>query len=46
VLFNRNAFSFHQGQVGTWRKVFTAEHCRLAEDRLGEVLSLYGYALQ
>jgi len=44
-LFNRNSFSFHQGQVGTWRKVFTSEHCRLAEERLGEVLSLYGYPL-
>lgn len=43
-LFNRDAFSFYNGQVGTWRTVFTAEHWRLAEDRLGEILALYGYA--
>jgi hypothetical protein len=44
TLFNRNAFSFFRGQIGAWRQAFTAEHRRLAEDRLSEVLSLYGYA--
>jgi hypothetical protein len=44
TLYNRDAFSFYQGQIGAWRKAFTAEHCRLAEARFGEVLSLYGYA--
>lgn len=43
TLYNRNAFSFHQGKIGAWRKTFTPEHCRLAEERFGEVLSLYGY---
>jgi hypothetical protein len=43
-LFNRDAFSFFQGQIGGWRKAFTDEHRRLADDRFGEVLSLYGYA--
>jgi hypothetical protein len=43
ALYNRDAFSFYQGQLGAWRKVFTAEHCRLVEDRFGEVLSMYGY---
>jgi hypothetical protein len=42
-LFNRDAFSFFQGQIGGWRKAFTAEHRRLADDRFGEILSLYGY---
>jgi hypothetical protein len=42
-LYNRDAFSFYQGRIGTWREVFTAEHCRIAEERFGEVLSLYGY---
>jgi hypothetical protein len=44
TLFNRDAFSFFQGRIGAWREVFTTEHSRLAEDRFGEVLSLYGYA--
>jgi hypothetical protein len=43
ALFNRESFSFFRGQIGAWREVFTAEHLRLAEDRFGEVLSLYGY---
>jgi hypothetical protein len=43
-LFNRDAFSFFQGQIGGWRKAFTDEHRRLADARFGEVLSLYGYA--
>jgi hypothetical protein len=44
ALFNREAYSFFKGQIGSWREVFTDEHRRLAQDRLGEVLSLYGYA--
>jgi hypothetical protein len=44
TLFNRDAFSFHRGQIGAWRKVFTAEHQRLAQERFGEILSLYSYA--
>jgi hypothetical protein len=43
-LFNRDAFTFFKGQIGTWREVFTDEHRRLAETRFGEVLPLYGYA--
>jgi hypothetical protein len=42
-LFNPDAFSFFQGQIGAWRNVFTAEHRRLADERFGEVLSRYGY---
>ena len=42
-LFNRNAFSFFQGQIGGWRKAFTDEQRRLADDRFSEILSLYGY---
>lgn len=44
TLYNHDAFSFYQGQIGAWRNAFTAEHCRIAEERLGDVLSLYGYA--
>jgi hypothetical protein len=43
VLFNRNAFSFFQGQAGAWRDAFTAQHHRMAENCFGEVLALYGY---
>jgi hypothetical protein len=42
-LFNRDTFSFYRGQIGAWRDAFSAEHHRMAQDRLGEVLSLYGY---
>lgn len=42
-LFNRSVFSFYRGQVGTWREVFTDEHRRLARDRFGEMMTLYGY---
>jgi len=42
-LFNRNAFSFHRGQIGDWREVFTNKQCRLAEARFADVLPLYGY---
>jgi hypothetical protein len=43
TLYNRDSFSFYQGQIGGWRRDFSPEHCRLVEDRFGEVLSLYGY---
>jgi hypothetical protein len=43
-LFNREAFSFYRGQIGGWREDFSAQHKKLAEDRFGEALSLYGYA--
>lgn len=42
-LFNRNAFSFHKGQIGAWREIFTDEHRRLADERFGDVVPLYGY---
>jgi hypothetical protein len=44
-LFNADAFSFYKGQIGGWREVFTAEHRRLAEQRFGQVLPLFGYSL-
>lgn len=43
-LFNPHAFSFFRGQIGTWRDAFTDANRRLAEERFGEVLTLYGYA--
>jgi hypothetical protein len=46
ALYNPDAFSFYRGRVGAWRQVFTTEHCLLAEERFGEVLSLYGYPIQ
>jgi hypothetical protein len=42
-LFNRNTFSFHRGQIGDWREVFTDKQRRLAEARFGDLLPLYGY---
>jgi hypothetical protein len=42
-LFNRDTFSFFKGKIGTWREVFTEEHCRIAEARFHDVLKLYGY---
>ena len=42
-LFNRSAFSFFRGQIGTWRETFNDEHRRLANARYGDVLSHYGY---
>lgn len=42
-LYNRDAFTFFKGQIGGHRDVFTEEHHRIAQDRFGEVLRLYGY---
>jgi hypothetical protein len=42
-LFNPDVFSFYRGQVGGWREAFTPALERLAEDRLGDLLRLYGY---
>lgn len=36
-------FSFDKGQIGGWRTAFTAEHRRLALERFGDVLRLYGH---
>jgi hypothetical protein len=44
-LFNPDVFSFYRGQIGGWREAFTPELRRLADDRLGDLLRLYGYAL-
>jgi len=43
TLYNRNAFSFYQGQIGAWQDAFTAEHRRIADEKLAGVLALYGY---
>jgi Sulfotransferase domain len=42
-LFNPEVFSFYKGQIGGWREAFTDEHRRLAQERFGDVLRLYGY---
>ena len=42
-LFNPEVFSFYKGQIGGWRTAFTPEHQRLALERFGDVLRLYGY---
>jgi Sulfotransferase domain len=42
-LFNPEVFSFYKGQIGGWRDAFTGEHRRLAQERFGDVLRLYGY---
>jgi Sulfotransferase domain len=42
-LFNPEVFSFYKGQIGGWRDAFNDEHRRLAQERFGDVLRLYGY---
>ncbi|MBO0804625.1 MAG: hypothetical protein J2P25_16315 [Nocardiopsaceae bacterium] len=42
-LFNPDVFSFYRGQIGGWREAFTPGLRRLADDRLGDLLRLYGY---
>jgi hypothetical protein len=42
-LFNPEVFSFYRGQIGGWRSDFTPGHRRLAQERFGDVLRLYGY---
>jgi hypothetical protein len=42
-LFNPDVFSFYRGQIGGWRESFTPALRRLADDRFGEILRLYGY---
>lgn len=42
-LFNPDVFSFYRGQIGGWRTAFSPEHQRLAQERFGDVLRLYGY---
>jgi hypothetical protein len=43
-LFNPGSFTFYRGQIGAWKKAFTPRLRRLTEDRLGDLLRLYGYA--
>lgn len=43
-LFNPGVFSFYRGQIGGWREAYTPRLRRLADDRLGDLLELYGYA--
>jgi hypothetical protein len=42
-LFNRDVFTFYRGQIGAWREAFTPEQERLAEERFGNILPIYGY---
>ena len=42
-VYNPNAFTFHEGKTGSWRKYYTARQLDLCEKRFGEVLDLYGY---
>jgi hypothetical protein len=42
-VFNRNAYSFHRGQIGAWRQLFTAEHNRLFAARFGHLLEIFHY---
>lgn len=43
-LFNRDAFTFFRGQIGSWQNDYTPEHRRIADSRFAEILPLYGYA--
>jgi hypothetical protein len=42
-LFNTEVFSFYRGQIGGWREVYTPRLARLADERLGDLLRVYGY---
>jgi hypothetical protein len=42
-LFNPEVFSFYRGQIGGWREAFTPPLRRLADERLGDLLDIYGY---
>ncbi|MEV4805302.1 hypothetical protein AB0K18_35335 [Nonomuraea sp. NPDC049421] len=42
-VYNRNAYSFHRGRIGTWREVFTAEHHRLFNARFGHLLEIFPF---
>jgi hypothetical protein len=42
-VYNPNAFTFHQGKTGSWRKYYTPRQLDLCEKRFGEILDLYGY---
>lgn len=43
ALFDRTAFSFHKGQIGRWRDVFTADHNVMFKERFGHLLEVFGY---
>jgi hypothetical protein len=45
-VFNRNAYSFHRGQIGACHDLFTAEHNRLFAARFGHLLEIFGYVSQ
>jgi hypothetical protein len=43
-VYNPRSWSFHQGRIGGWRKLFTdRNHARFAE-QFGDILEQYGYA--
>ncbi|MGP4022096.1 hypothetical protein [Actinomadura sp. 3N407] len=42
-VFNRNSYSFHRGQIGAWKEVFTVEHTRLFAARFGHLLEEFHY---
>ena len=43
-LFNPESWSFHRGQIGAWRDVFTAQHSAIFEKRFGHLLEVFNYA--
>ncbi|HEX4815091.1 MAG TPA: hypothetical protein VFV66_20300 [Nonomuraea sp.] len=42
-LFDRGSFTFHKGEIGSWRKVFTRQHEELFNARFGHLLEIFGY---
>jgi hypothetical protein len=42
-LYNPDSWTFYRGQIGGWRKVFTPELQRLADEQLGDLIKDYGY---
>ncbi len=43
-VYNPNSFSFHRGQIGAWRELFTRQHSLLFASRFGHLLELFDYA--
>jgi hypothetical protein len=43
-VFNRNAYSFHRGQIGAWRDLFSRKHHLLFAARFGHLLEMFDYA--
>jgi hypothetical protein len=42
-LFDPKSRSFHRGQIGAWREVFTGKHVDMFKSRFSNVMEVFGY---